>query len=136
LALNVKALTLFATHYFELTTLADELPGCINVHLDAVEHNDSLVFLHKVKPGTVNRSYGLQVATLAGVPRQVVNRAKDKLQQLELEQHNQDGHSVKSSTKKTVKEESELEKTLAQCQPDELSPREALDLIYQLKKLL
>jgi len=136
LALKVKALTLFATHYFELTTLADELSGCINVHLDAVEHNDSLVFLHKVKAGTVNRSYGLQVATLAGVPRQVVNRAKDKLQQLEQEQHNQDVHSVKTVTLATAKEESEVEKTLTQCHPDELSPREALDLIYQLKKLL
>lgn len=136
LALKVKALTLFATHYFELTALADELPGCINMHLDAVEHNESLVFLHKVKPGTVNRSYGLQVATLAGVPRQVVQRAKDKLQQLEQEQHNQDTHSVKTAPLTAATEESEVEKTLTQCQPDELSPREALDLIYQLKKLL
>ncbi|MDH5600973.1 MAG: DNA mismatch repair protein MutS, partial [Gammaproteobacteria bacterium] len=135
LALKVKALTLFATHYFELTTLADELVGCINVHLDAVEHNDSLVFLHKVKPGTVNRSYGLQVATLAGVPRQVVNRAKDKLQQLELEQHNQAMQPVNTRIVVTEKNESEMEKILAQCEPDELSPREALDLIYQLKKL-
>jgi DNA mismatch repair protein MutS len=136
LALKVKALTLFATHYFELTALADELPGCINMHLDAVEHNESLVFLHKVKPGTVNRSYGLQVATLAGVPRQVVQRAKDKLQQLEQEQHNQDTHSVKTAPLTAATEKSEVEKTLTQCQPDELSPREALDLIYQLKKLL
>jgi DNA mismatch repair protein MutS len=135
LALNVKALTLFATHYFELTTLADELAGCVNVHLDAVEHNDNLVFLHKVKPGTVNRSYGLQVATLAGVPRQVVNRAKDKLLQLEQEQHNQVIHPQTTSSL-AAKEESELEKIFADLQPDELSPREALDLIYQLKKLL
>jgi DNA mismatch repair protein MutS len=136
LALKVKALTLFATHYFELTTLADELAGCVNVHLDAVEHNDNLVFLHKVKAGTVNRSYGLQVATLAGVPRQVVNRAKDKLLQLEQEQHNQDIHPQTTSLLTAVKEASELEKVLAKLQPDELSPREALDLIYQLKKLL
>ncbi|MCW9030802.1 MAG: DNA mismatch repair protein MutS, partial [Gammaproteobacteria bacterium] len=136
LALKVKALTLFATHYFELTTLANELAGCINVHLDAVEHNDTLIFLHKVKPGTVNRSYGLQVATLAGVPREVVSRAKEKLQQLEQEQHNQNAHPVAKATKTASKKESELEKIVSNLQPDELSPRDALDLIYQLKKLL
>lgn len=136
LALEIKAHTLFATHYFELTTLADELSGCINVHLDAVEHNDTLVFLHKVKPGTVNRSYGLQVATLAGVPREVVNRAKDKLQQLEQEQHNQNTEQVQKVPQAATKKESELEKTISKLQPDELSPRDALDLIYQLKKLL
>lgn len=137
LALKTKALTLFATHYFELTTLAGELAGCINVHLDAVEHGDTLVFLHKVKTGTVNKSYGLQVATLAGVPREVVNRAKEKLLQLELEQSDSKSKPAKiSSDKLEQKQDSELEKALKKCQPDELSPREALDLIYQLKHLL
>lgn len=138
LALKVKALTLFATHYFELTTLADDLAGCINVHLDAVEHNDTLVFLHKVKAGTVNQSYGLQVATLAGVPREVVNKAKDKLQQLEQEEHHQKTDNSNTVQNQPVqnKKESELEKFISNVQPDELSPREALDLIYQLKKLL
>ena len=135
LALKTKALTLFATHYFELTTLAEELGGCINVHLDAVEHGDTLVFLHKVKTGTVNKSYGLQVATLAGVPREVVAQAKAKLQQLELE----DAQAPKStplSNPGAALKESELEKFVKKLQPDALSPREALDLIYQLKKLL
>ncbi len=135
LALKTKALTLFATHYFELTTLADDLSGCINVHLDAVEHGDTLVFLHKVKTGTVNKSYGLQVATLAGVPREVVAQAKTKLQQLELE----DAQAPKStplSNPGAALKESELEKFVKKLQPDALSPREALDLIYQLKKLL
>ena len=135
LALKTKALTLFATHYFELTTLADDLSGCINVHLDAVEHGDTLVFLHKVKTGTVNKSYGLQVATLAGVPREVVAQAKAKLQQLELE----DAQAPKStplSNPGAALKESELEKFVKKLQPDALSPREALDLIYQLKKLL
>ncbi len=135
LALKTKALTLFATHYFELTTLADDLSGCINVHLDAVEHGDTLVFLHKVKTGTVNKSYGLQVATLAGVPREVVAQAKTKLQQLELE----DAQAPKStplSNPGAALQESELEKFVKKLQPDALSPREALDLIYQLKKLL
>lgn len=135
LAIKVKALTLFATHYFELTTLVDDLTGCINVHLDAVEHGDTLVFLHKVKPGTVNRSYGLQVATLAGVPREVVERAKDKLCQLE---QNESEISTVNTPAKTVEKikETVLEQAIKKLQPDELSPKDALDLIYQLKKLL
>jgi DNA mismatch repair protein MutS len=135
LALKVKALTLFATHYFELTTLADDLAGCENVHLDAVEHGDTLVFLHKVKPGTVNKSYGLQVATLAGVPHEVVDRAKDKLQQLEKEQPNQHTES-KITTASPPQKDSQLEEFISNLQPDELSPLDALELIYQLKKLL
>ncbi len=129
LARNIQALTLFATHYFELTTLVDELPGCINVHLDAVEHGDKLVFLHKVKPGTVNRSYGLQVATLAGVPQAVIQRARSKLQQLEQEQPAPSGATAASTPAAHP-----LEQWLQQLQPDELSPREALDLLYRLKK--
>ena len=137
LALKTKALTLFATHYFELTELADKLAGCINVHLDAVEHGDTLVFLHKVKTGTVNKSYGLQVATLAGVPREVVGRAKEKLLQLELEQSNITPIAPrKSDENDTSVQETKLEKFIRDVQPDELSPRDALDLIYQLKKLL
>lgn len=137
IALKTKALTLFATHYFELTELAEKLSGCINVHLDAIEHDDKLVFLHKVKTGTVNKSYGLQVATLAGVPRAVVERAKEKLLQLELEQVNSTPTQTSSSTKTTgQKQESELEQCIKNVRPDELSPRDALDLIYQLKKLL
>ena len=135
LALKVKALTLFATHYFELTTLVDELTGCINVHLDAVEHGDTLVFLHKVKPGTVNRSYGLQVATLAGVPREVVDRAKDKLSQLEQNKSETTTVNTQAETVEQIKETA-LEQAIKNLQPDELSPKDALDLIYQLKKLL
>lgn len=137
LALKTKALTLFATHYFELTELADKLAGCINVHLDAVEHGDTLVFLHKVKAGTVNKSYGLQVATLAGVPHEVVDRAKEKLLQLELEQSNITPIApCKPDESYTSIQETKLEKFIRNVQPDELSPRDALDLIYQLKKLL
>ena len=79
------AFTLFATHYFELTALAQELPACGNVHLDATEHKGQLVFLHAVKPGPANQSYGLQVASLAGVPREVIRRARKYLQALEAE---------------------------------------------------
>ena len=80
------AFTLFATHYFELTALAQELRGCGNVHLDATEHEGQLVFLHAVKPGPANQSYGLQVAALAGVPEHVVRRARRYLATLESQQ--------------------------------------------------
>ncbi len=83
---QVKAFTLFATHYFELTALADEIPACSNVHLDATEHKGQLVFLHAVKPGPANKSYGLQVAALAGVPPDVIKRAKKYLSLLEAQQ--------------------------------------------------
>jgi DNA mismatch repair protein MutS len=84
LATRIRAFTLFATHYFELTTLPEEYPGIGNLHLDAVEHGDSIVFLHAVRPGPANQSYGLQVATLAGVPRDVILRARERLAELEL----------------------------------------------------
>ena len=85
LASSVRAFTLFATHYFELTALATELPGVVNLHLDATEHGEDLVFLHAVKEGPANRSYGLAVARLAGVPRDVVGAARGYLAHLESE---------------------------------------------------
>jgi DNA mismatch repair protein MutS len=85
IAAHTRSFTLFATHYFELTTLAQETEGCANVHLDATEHGDSLVFLHAVKQGPANRSYGLQVAALAGVPREVISAARVYLEGLEHE---------------------------------------------------
>jgi DNA mismatch repair protein MutS len=83
LAQKVRAFTLFATHYFELTRLPDEQPGIVNVHLDAVEHGDTLVFMHRVQDGPANRSYGLQVAALAGVPPAVIQQARQRLRLLE-----------------------------------------------------
>ena len=83
IATRVRAFTLFATHYFELTTLATEVEGCANVHLDATEHGDGIVFLHAVKDGPANRSYGLQVAQLAGVPVSVIGEARRYLEALE-----------------------------------------------------
>lgn len=145
LAVKTKALTLFATHYFELTELADKLAGCINVHLDAVEHGDTLVFLHKVKPGTVNKSYGLQVATLAGVPREVIEKAKLKLLTLENENTESSPTQLTNSKSNQVNSSipddilplnSELLALITELKPDELSPREALEILYQLKKLI
>jgi len=83
IARKIRAFTLFATHYFELTDLADEIPEIGNVHLDATEHGEGIVFLHAVKPGPASRSYGLQVAQKAGVPREVITTAKEYLEKLE-----------------------------------------------------
>jgi DNA mismatch repair protein MutS len=83
IAKSLRAFTLFATHYFELTELADEIPSVANVHLDATEHGDGIVFLHAVKPGPASRSYGLAVAQKAGVPREVIQTARTYLEKLE-----------------------------------------------------
>ena len=83
IAKQLRAFTLFATHYFELTELADEIPSIANVHLDATEHGDEIVFLHAVKPGPASKSYGLQVAQKAGVPREVIANARAYLEKLE-----------------------------------------------------
>ena len=85
IAEQVKAYTLFATHYFELTSLPESLETIVNVHLDAIEHDNGIVFLHSVKAGPANQSYGLQVAQLAGIPRAVIEKAREKLLQLENE---------------------------------------------------
>ena len=82
---EIRAFTLFATHYFELTSLAGEVPGAANVHVEAVEHGDALVFLHSVKDGPANQSYGLQVAALAGIPKDVIAAARRYLTELERE---------------------------------------------------
>jgi DNA mismatch repair protein MutS len=83
LTTHIKALCLFATHYFELTQLPDTLAHCSNVHLDAIEHDNEIIFLHQVKNGPANKSYGLQVAKLAGIPNDVMRIAQEKLNQLE-----------------------------------------------------
>ena len=134
-----RAYTLFATHYFELTALAGEYPGIANVHLDAAEYGEQLVFLHAVKEGPANRSFGLQVAALAGLPRSVLAEAKRTLAELE-----------RSSTRRTrptrpvdetpqlnlfATEATALERALDALDPDALAPREALAALYRLKAL-
>ena len=86
LALKTQAFTLFATHYFELTLLADQIKTLANVHLDAMEHNDNIIFMHAIQEGAASKSFGLQVAQLAGVPKTVINRAKQRLSELESKQ--------------------------------------------------
>jgi DNA mismatch repair protein MutS len=135
-----RALSLFATHYFELTRLALEYREIANVHLDAVEHKDSIVFLHAVEEGPASQSYGLQVAALAGVPRPVIRSAKKYLQMLEDASLARGGQDDLFAGAAAVPAEPEaaadpLREHLAQLNPDELSPREALELLYRLKQL-
>jgi len=142
LATRIRAFTLFATHYFELTTLPDEYPGIVNVHLDAVEHGDSIVFLHAVREGPANQSYGLQVAALAGVPRAIIERARVRLRELEqsARQHSdQESNQLSlfsSRPAETAQPASPAIEELEALQPDELTPRQALDALYRLKELL
>jgi len=138
LAREVKAFTLFATHYFELTTLADEQKFIHNAHLDAMEHGDKIIFLHALKDGPASQSYGLQVAALAGVPRAVIDQAKAKLQQLEnnayLDQQAETG--VNQLDLFASKECHPAVCLLEESNPDELSPRQALELVYRLKGMV
>jgi len=128
-----EALTLFATHYFELTELPDRQASIANVHLDATEHGERLIFLHSVKPGPANQSYGIQVAQLAGVPRPVIAVARARLKLLEL------GNAPSKNVPQPdlfVQSESAIEAALREIDPDELTPRSALDLVYDLIKRL
>ncbi len=173
---QLKALTLFATHYFELTDLAALLPGVANIHLDAVEHDEHIVFMHQVQDGAASKSYGLQVAQLAGVPKTVIEMAKEKLAELEQQSALRTGDNVVSSEQvsqvkaaqvnvlpaqnakpssaqqtmpshtmpsQALQQQLPLEAAehpvvtaLSSIDPDELTARQALDLIYQLKRQL
>ena len=137
-----KSLTLFATHYFEITQLAQTQAHVKNMHLAAVEQRDAIVFLHQIQDGPASKSYGLQVAQLAGVPRPVIAAARKHLAQLETQQsqHTQfDLFSapVESNVEAVVEfEPHPILAEFANLNPDELTPREALDWLYQLKKQL
>jgi DNA mismatch repair protein MutS len=132
---KVRAFTLFATHYFELTALASEIPDCVNVHLDATEHKGQLIFLHAVKPGPANRSYGLQVAALAGVPGSVIRRARKYLASLETEQRSSHPQGQLPLAAARAPEPDPLAMALDELDPDSLSPRDALDALYRLKMI-
>ncbi len=133
LAREIKAFTLFATHYFELTSLADELATIKNIHFDATEHNDKIIFLHTVNDGPANQSYGIQVAQLAGVPRAVIQLAKQKLRELEQHAHVQ---PQQVELFQAVEKEHPAILQLREIDPNQLAPREALELIYKLKEQL
>ena len=129
-----KSYILFATHYFEITAFDKEIKNIENVHLDAVEHDDTIVFLHSVKKGAASRSYGLQVAALAGIPSKVLQNAKKTLATLEAGKSSNTA-PMQMSLFDVMPEDSPVEKELKQIDPDELTPRQALDLLYHLKKL-
>jgi DNA mismatch repair protein MutS len=138
IATRLKSFTLFATHYFELTRLAVEYKAAANIHLDAVEHKDTIVFLHAVEEGPADRSYGLQVAALAGVPKPVIRQARKVLETLEQQSLQRGGQNDLFSNEKITEPEPEadaLREAMQAVNPDELTPREALELLYRLKKL-
>lgn len=137
LANRIKAMTLFATHYFELTTLPEKLEGTANIHLDAVEHGDTIAFMHSVQEGAASKSYGLAVASLAGVPKEVIRRAKQKLKELEaVSGHSSSGH-VETSQLMLLSdaEPSAVELALDKIDPDSLTPKQALEQLYRLKEM-
>lgn len=135
---TLKAWTLFATHYFELTSLPERLNSVANVHLSATEHQDRIVFLHHVRSGPANQSYGLAVAQLAGVPNAVIARAREHLKQLEDSSLMQAKQS-NSNTQRPIQNDlfatqpHHLLLELQDINPDELSPKQALDLLYAWK---
>jgi DNA mismatch repair protein MutS len=136
---QVRAFTLFATHYFELTQLPESFPQAVNVHLDATEYNDHIVFLHTIQEGPANRSYGLQVAKLAGIPAAVINAAKRKLTELE-------SGAIATAPLASVDAPQQpdlfaaavhpLVERIRELDPDDLNARQALELLYELKGLV
>ncbi|WWO96882.1 MAG: DNA mismatch repair protein MutS [Candidatus Dasytiphilus stammeri] len=140
LACGIKSMTLFATHYFELTTLPKKINGVVNIHFKALENNDNIVFLHSVHEGAANKSYGLAVASIAGIPKTVIDCAKLKLLQLknqnfpkfpELSNDNFNDSSI------LIKESaSKIMNTLKNLDPDKMTPLQALELIYKLRSFL
>lgn len=137
IASEVKAYTLFATHYFELTALPELYPDISNVHLNATEHDKGIVFLHAVEPGPANQSYGLQVAQLAGIPPQVIAKARKKLGQ--LEQPSSSGPTPSSHLQSelfTTQPDHPAMAALHEINPDDLSPKQALDMLFRLKEML
>lgn len=143
LARHNRALTLFATHYFELTQLAESMSDVANIHFDAIEHNQTIAFMHTVKDGAANKSYGIAVAGLAGVPLSVLDKAKQKL--IELESLTQTTNTMNSMQKKESIEhvqKNHLEQLnqfkihLNAIHPDEMTPKQALESLYLLKQLM
>ena len=148
LAASNRSYTLFATHYFELTALAQPGSGIANVHLDAVEHRDrsggeTLVFMHAVKAGPADRSFGLQVAALAGLPKAVVRDARARLAELEQRRHDGTGAAPISAESLDAPQQiglfaptSAALEALSGLDPDELTPKQALEALYRLRALL
>ena len=135
LAARVRAYTLFATHYFELTRLPEEYEGIGNVHLEAVEHDDRIVFLHAVKAGAADRSYGLHVAALAGVPGGVIELARERLADLEQNTRHRDALLSSQLPLFQAPGDHPLVTALETIDPDNMTPRQSLQALYTLKEL-
>jgi DNA mismatch repair protein MutS len=138
IAREIRAFTLFATHYFELTALPELVDGCANVHLDATEHEHTLVFLHAVKEGPADRSYGLQVAALAGIPKAVITEARARLSAMETESRQKTG--IKTETPPSqlglFAPENPVLTEIRNLDVENLTPKQALDLLRELRKKL
>ena len=134
---HVGAMVLFATHYFELTQLANRYPGIQNIHLDAMEYGEKIVFMHAIKAGAANQSYGLQVAALAGVPHVVINKARSRLAELEAEksQNLLDTNNTPQLPLFTSPSHHPVTERLKTINPDEITPKQALSILYELQKL-
>jgi DNA mismatch repair protein MutS len=132
-----RAFTLFATHYFELTAFPERHRHAVNMHVSATESGHDIVFLHAIEPGPASRSYGVQVARLAGMPAPVLRQARASLDALEAQQRDADAQVdlFAAPPAPAVHEPSRVEAALAAVNPDTLSPREALDALYRLKTL-
>ncbi|USZ52045.1 DNA mismatch repair protein MutS [Halomonas sp. DN3] len=145
---RTRAFTLFATHYFEMTALATEAPAVTNVHLTAAEHNDGIVFMHRVEDGPASQSYGLQVAQLAGVPQTVIAEARTKLAALEQQEIDHGRKSADPDSGNRHHQAAPQQADLFASTPhplveelgglavDDLSPRQALELLYRWKSAL
>lgn len=136
---DIQALCMFSTHYFEVTALAENSPGASNVHLTAVQHDGKIVFLYEVRQGATKQSYGIQVARLAGVPSKVVSVASEKLSKLTESAGNREQMGTRQSQIPFFEPEpcdrSPVLEKLKHIDPDDLSPKEALETLYLLKRL-
>ncbi len=132
-----RSFTLFATHYFELTEFPIKHERALNVHVSAVESGDDIVFLHDIQVGPASRSYGVQVARLAGMPAGLIRQARATLEALETQQRSHDSQFdlFEAPPPPPIQVRSEVEETLAELDPDSLSPKEALDALYRLKAI-
>jgi DNA mismatch repair protein MutS len=129
-----RAYTLFATHYFELTRLTEDYKQVANVHLDAVEHGDSIVFLHSVEEGPASQSYGLQVAQLAGIPKSTIAAARRRLAQLEQQSISVGPQAdLFAAPEASEPQPHPVVEALDDLEPDEMSPKQALEALYKLK---
>jgi DNA mismatch repair protein MutS len=134
---KTRAFTLFATHYFELTELPVKHERAMNMHVSAAESGDDIVFLHELQPGPASRSYGVQVARLAGMPASLLRQARATLEALEASKHAADAQIdlFAPPPARIEREPTELERQVAALEPDMLSPKEALAALYELKAL-